>query len=155
MGGEGPPQPPAELMARRKVTNVRERQRKRVPAIPEQASASRKSPEEEKEEDCAVEQVRPRAAGSAHAPRSGRARAWRVLVSVRMRITERAWSPVRLKMAHAHGSSGRAWCLSRRAAPEISSSNPGSSVVLAGRGRMRRRGVIPVFWAEQMLQIQD
>lgn len=38
-------------MARRKVTNVRERQRKRVPAIPEQASASRKSPEEEKEED--------------------------------------------------------------------------------------------------------
>lgn len=51
MGGEGPSQPPAELMARRKVTNVRERQRKRVPAIPEQASASRKRPEEEEEED--------------------------------------------------------------------------------------------------------
>lgn len=36
---------------RRKATSVRERPRKRVPAIPEQASASRKRPEEEEEEE--------------------------------------------------------------------------------------------------------
>lgn len=47
MGGEGPP--PAELMA--PEGHERERLRKRVPAIPEQASASRKRPEEEEEED--------------------------------------------------------------------------------------------------------
>lgn len=108
MGGEGPSQPPAELMARRKVTNVRERQRKRVPAIPEQASASRKRPEEEEEED-SVQSNKSGPALLALRMRRVWARAWRFLVSVRMRITERAGSTVRLKMAHAHGSSGRAW----------------------------------------------
>lgn len=126
-----------------------------MPAIPEQASASRKRPEEKEEEDSVQSNKSGPALLALRMRRGLGARAWRFLFSVRMRITERAGSTVRLKMAHAHGSSGRAWCLGRRAASEISSSNPGSSVVLAGRGRMRRRGVIPVFWAEQMLQIQD
>lgn len=47
MGGEGPP--PAELMEPEGHEREREAE-KAVPAIPEQASASRKRPEEEEEE---------------------------------------------------------------------------------------------------------
>lgn len=102
-----------------------------------------------------AQQVRARAAGSAHAPWAGSSnepnvrarlsmRKSRWLVSARM-LTEGARAYVEAEKARAHFVFERAWCLAGWAALEISSSNPRCSAVLTDWGRVRQKGGINVL----------